>query len=113
MTYKAIVKEMIRAEAKGWLESVLEQHLINYRFMDSGSVTEMYIDKEQDTVYWAVKVSLNMAVFGPDTVVKVGGTADDLLGICCSVIWDGNGNIIWMANKDTRGSLGITEFKLP
>lgn len=110
MTYKKIVEELIRAKANKWVEKLLEENGIDYRFTNS-EVIEMENDKDRDTIYWQVRVEIIRNSYFSDWLV-VGGTADDLAGICSSVIWDRNHNIVWMSVEETRKQLGIEKFKI-
>lgn len=115
MTYKAIVKEMIRREADKWIHDLLEEHEISHRYI-SAEVVDMHIDKDSDCILWEVMAD----VYGAPgygllgyTKVYAGGCADNLIGICPSVIWSADKKtIIWMASEETREDLGITEFHI-
>ena len=111
MTYKAIVKEIIRTEAQNWVEKLLEKNGIDYKFT-SASVTDLENDKDRDTIFWTVKVDITVQRYKSITV-EVGGTADDFTGICRSAIWTaGKKQILWMEVEETRNQLGIKEFKI-
>ena len=109
MTYKAIVKELIRTEAETWVEKLLKDNNIEYKYTSS-TVIEMENDKKYDHILW--QAAIDITFNNRHKKVVVGGTADDVLGICKSVVWDGGLNIIWMSRKETRDQLGITEFKI-
>lgn len=109
MTYKAIVRNMIRHESEKWVQKLLAEYNIEHKFTTVGCI-EMENDKEKDVIYWTT--GIGVWVPGGYVTLEVGGTADDILGICKSVIWDEKHNIIWMGAKETREQLGITEFKI-
>jgi len=110
MTYKAIVKELIKMEAMGWLENLMKEHGIDFMWT-CGTVTEMENDKQSDSILWTVEVGVTLPGYEKVTV-KVGGTSDDLIPVCCSVIQDKGHNILWMASPSTRENLGIEKFKI-
>lgn len=111
MTYKAIVKEMIRMSATEWIGKLLAENGIKYHYTVS-DVTEMENDKKTDTIYWNVRIEIHDERWSYKEV-NVGGTADDMVGICNSCIWDADKkNIIWMSVESTREDLGIKEFKV-
>lgn len=110
MTYKAIVREMIRTKAEGWVDELLHSNNIKHQFTVTGEVS-MEIEKEH--IFWDVEVEIFFAGKWNPTVVHVGGTADDMVGICNSCILDADKkNIIWMNVKKTREEIGIKEFKV-
>ena len=109
MTYKKIVIDILQQQSREWVEKLLNENGIEYDFTWS-DILELENDKEQDMIYWTVEVTVGMN--GLRKVLQVGGTADDLTGICKSVIWDSKKNIVWMSVKETRDQLGITEFNI-
>ncbi len=111
MTYKKIVAHLLEMTAQSWVEQLLEKNGIEYTFT-SARETEMENDKERDTVYWKVPIEISRKGNIIPTMVIVGGTADDLCGICKSVIWDEKNEIIWMAAKETREKLDIDRFMI-
>lgn len=112
MTYKAIVKEMVRTEACKWVESLLKENDIEFRYVCANTEdVNLENDKKADQVYWDVKVEIWRSSW--DITLIVGGTVDDMCGICKSVIWDrSQRNILWMSVEETRKQLGIGEFKI-
>ena len=108
-SYKKIVAHLLEMTAQSWVEQLLEKNGIEYTFT-SVRETEMENDKEEGTVYWKVPIEISRKGNIFPTVVIVGGTADDLCGICKSVIWDDKKEIIWMTVKETREKLGIDRF---
>ena len=110
-SYKKIVAHLLEMTAQSWVEKLLENSGIEYNFT-SAKETEMENDKGMDTVYWKVPIEISRKGNIFPTVVIVGGTADDLCGICKSVIWDEKKEIIWMAVKETREKLGIDKFDI-
>ena len=106
MTYKAIVKGLIERSADEWATSLLEENGIPFLWT-SVELTE--IDMEKYHALWTCKVTITEESNRTYTIY-VGGSADDLLGICNSVIWDDNHKEIWFAVPKTREMLGITEF---
>ena len=114
MTYKAIVKEMIRREAERWVCSIMEENNISYKWTSS-ETTDIKMDKDSNGFLWEAKVD----VYGRPSwgngyvILYVGGSVDDMIGICPSVIWSmDKKKIIWMASEETREDLGITEFRI-
>lgn len=115
MTYKAIVKEMVREKARKWVNSLLNENNISYEYTLTANI-DIKLDKESDCFLWEVIADI-YGIPGCGRLgyirVCVGGSADDLLGICCSVIWSSDKKtIIWMASDETRKDLNITEFKI-
>ena len=112
MTYKAIVKELIRNDAKAWVEKLLKENGIAFRYTHS-ETTELEHDKESNSILWTAKIEIKMEGQATLLTVYAGGTADDLLGICHSVIWNSDKKkILWMSSYDTRKSLGIKAFQI-
>ena len=112
MTYKAIVKELIRNDAKAWVEKLLNENGIAFRYTLS-ETSELKHDKESNTILWTAKIEIKMEGQRDLLTVYAGGTADDFLGICHSVLWNKDmKKILWMANYDTRKSLGIKTFQI-
>lgn len=110
MTYKAIVERMVEIKASGFVEKTLFNHGIDFLYTTPLETT-MENDKEEDTIFWEVKVGIRSRT--SSATVIVGGTADSHCFICPSVIWDENKkNILWLAVEQTRKELGITEFKI-
>ncbi len=111
MTYKAIVKMMVRTEAVAWIEKLLEKNNISYKWTDA-EVVSMENDKDTDTVLYDVRVDITLPGY-TKTSVYVGGTVDDICGICTSCIWDRNHkDVIWYNVEHTREYFGIKEFKI-
>lgn len=112
MTYKKIVEGMVERESKQWVEELLKENGIEGYIFSEGVKLEN--EKEHDQFSW--EVELRVYVEGEGKTLIVGGVADDI-GIYKSVIWLAEPwrswrDIIWMAVKDTRDCLGITEFKI-
>lgn len=110
MTYKAIVKGMIERKSQKWVESLLAKNHIEYK-RTSVDCCELENSKKEDVIYWNTRIK----IVDPDynyIFLDVGGTADDICGICTSVIWNEEHRIIWMHVKETRNQLNITEFKI-
>lgn len=107
MTYKSIVKHMVEQDARTWFEKVLIENGFNDTlvFIESSD-----FEQEKDTIYWSVKVDAHFK--STMRHFEIGGTVDDLCGICCSVIWDHNHQVVWMNVKETRETLGIKELKI-
>lgn len=107
MTYKAVLGHIIEEESVKFVKDVLNENNIAYRRC-LGYKPRMELDK--DNVYWDADVLITLDDL---TYIKVvaGGTADDLLGITPSVIWDiTKRHTLWMANEETRQCLGIEKF---
>lgn len=112
MTYKAIVERMIEIDATKFIEKTLENNNIDFSFATPYEVS-MENDKEEDTIFWDVKVEIYDRKHLIPTRVIVGGTADSHCLICSSAIWDiEKKNLLWLSVKETREQLGIKEFKL-
>jgi len=114
MTYKAIVKEMIRREAERWVCSIMDENNISYKWTSS-EITDIEMDKDSNGFLWEAKVIVcgipGQRVYS--LPLFVGGSVDDMIGICCSVIWSSDKKtIIWMASEETRKDLNITEFRI-
>lgn len=109
MTYKSIVTAMIEKDSQNWIEGLLGKHDIEFRWTET-EIKELKYNK-YDYLYVC-----NVKVIFPNykrVVLEVGGTVDDILGICHSVIWNEDGNqIVWMNQEKTREQLGIEEFKI-
>ena len=110
MTYKKVLQSLIEREASKWLEEVLVEQGYKVKFCFYDTV-ESENCKEYDSILWEVKCDVMFEGRPCYNHYIVGGSADDLLGICCSVIWDEDkSNILWMANEETRKDLGIIAF---
>lgn len=109
MTYKKCLEHLITVKSRKWIESLLAESSIQYRFV---SCDDAVIEKDDDGSFlWTCRVHVHTGEYGHE-VVDVGGTVDDLVGICKSVVWDVNHMIVWMSSKGTREALGIEQFKL-
>lgn len=108
MTYKAIVTALVEKSARKWVAKLLlEAGYVDYRVFADG--TDITNDPEADMMLWNVKVFAWIGQTRHD--FEVGGTVDDLCGICNSVIWDdGRHTILWMETASAREQFGITEF---
>lgn len=111
MTYKKIVANLVEEDARNWMEKVLDANGYDKAFIFVEDV-ELENDKERDTVFWSVKVEVRFERDILRYCFEIGGTADDLCGICHSVIWGRNREVLWMSVKETREDLGIESFKL-
>ena len=111
MTYKKVLQSLIEREASKWLEEVLVEQGYKVKFC-FGVETESENCKEYDSILWEVKCDVMFEGRPCYDHYIVGGSACDLTGICCSVIWDmeKHRNILWMANEETRKDLGIIAF---
>lgn len=108
MTYKKIVEMLVEDKAKSWLEKVLGDNLVDYDYIFvEGSTLENW--KEPDTILW--ETVLTVKTDGIRRGVIIGGTVDDITGICPSVIWNAKKDILWMAVEKTREDLGIERFE--
>lgn len=113
MTYKKALAHLIEEAAQNWLGKILEENKPTigktYTFQDGNVEFEM----EKDVIYWTVKFEIRKEKSYVPYHVAVGGTVDDLVGLCCSVIWASDKRkILWMNVPSTRESLGIKEFQL-
>ena len=110
MTYKAIVKGLIQNASEEWVRSLLDE--IGYQYSwTQAEIIDLRDEKEH--ISWRCLVEVVSRPYGyTNRSFEVGGTADDLFGILPSCIFDQKHNLIWMANKDTRKTLGIEEFKI-
>lgn len=109
MTYKRLAIELVRRSAITWLEETLEQNNIEYQLIVADD--PIMVNDKKDVFYF----DCNMRIIFPTNKhinVIVGGTADDMLGVCNSVLWDENKKVLWMSVAETRKQLGITELNL-
>lgn len=107
MTYKAIVKRMVENEATNWLEKVLKENDINYKYTITN---DTIFENEKDTFLYKTEIEIRISVYTVSVVV--GGTVDDTCGICTSVIWNDNHKILWMNTEEARKALGIEKFEI-
>ena len=108
MTYKAIVTALVEKSAREWVEKLLlEAGYVDCRvFADNTDITN---DPKADMMLWNVKVFVWIGQARQE--FEVGGTVDDLCGICNSVIWDnGRHRVLWLEDAQTRERFGITGF---
>lgn len=111
MTYKAIVSNLVSDAAMEWVKAVLKENGVEYRWVyaatpkiERGSAYGGFLWEAEATVSFEGR---------PSVTVIVGGTVDDLVGICCSVMWnESKTETLWMSVEDTRQCLGITELKI-
>lgn len=113
-TYKSIVECMVEESAIAWVKEILDKEKIGHTFVDACHVAFEH-DNNCGHYMWEVNVSIVQP--GPGyrhKYIVVGGTVDDIVGICNSCIWDAEKKkILWMNVEKTRESLGITRFVLP
>lgn len=108
MTYKKIVEGMVRRDSIDWVEELLNEHDVKFKWVWDCGVN---FEQEKEFVYYDILCEVIMSDYHK-VYVRVGGTIDDS-GISHSAVWDGDKkNIIWMAVKETREFLGISEFKI-
>ena len=110
MTYKKLAIELVRRAVRKWIEDVLTENGIDYKYVFADNPT-MQNDKKHDCFYWDCTAEI---ILPNDETIKViaGGTADDMIGVSESVLWNANKNILWMSVAETRKQLGITELNL-
>ena len=109
MTYKKCLEHLITVKSRKWIESLLAESSIQHRFV---SCDDAVIERDDDGSFvWSCRVHVHTGEYGHE-VVNVGGTVDDLIGICKSVVWDVNNMIVWASSKGTREALGIDHFCL-
>lgn len=110
-TYKKVVEFLIVQKSKQWIEELLTENNIGYKFISIKSKVEFEREKDDPNIYWTSQIDICFDC-GFKTIY-VGGTADDFIGISESVIWDSEQReILWMANETTRKNLGISQFKI-
>lgn len=110
MTYKKLAIELVRRAVSKWIESVLNENGIDYKDVFADNPT-MQNDKKQDFFYWDCTAEITLP--NNETIkVIAGGTADDMIGISESVLWNKDKRILWMSVAETRKQLGITELNL-
>lgn len=117
MTYKAIVKDLLEKDSKQWVKKLLVENGLMDEDEERGWICSAECENmtnEGQHISYEVKVVIVWKEGLPiHTDLRVGGTIDDMVGLCHSVIWnDDKSDIIWMATKTARLALGITEFKL-
>lgn len=110
MTYKRLAMELVRRAVRKWIEEVLTENAIDYKWVSTNDPT-MQNDKKQSCFYWDCTAEIMLPNYETITVIA-GGTADDLIGISESVLWNANKKILWMSVAETRKQLGITELNL-
>lgn len=109
MTYKKIVYGMIDRDSRQWVEKVLKDHGIEYKWVSALTEVKTEPDKDMGFLYeCAIEITLEKCIH---KTVIVGGVVDEY-AIHHSVIWNEKRQIIWMAVEKTREALGITEFKV-
>lgn len=109
MTYKKIVEGMVGLEAERYITQLLEKNGIDYKWTDS-HVDSMKID--DDTCYWTVRVGITGLDYHTKYVV-VGGTVDDMLGVCTSVVWTPDKKkVLWFTVESTREFFKIKKFEI-
>lgn len=114
MTYKKIVKNLIREEADKLVREALKESGIEYRYTTAfDEDVKMENDKDTDQIFWDAIVRVTTQEWREATY-KVGGTADDCVGICASVIWDAHEDYkaLWYAVKSTREFFDIKALKI-
>ena len=111
MTYKAIVKYMVEREAVRWVEQLLfEAERWN---LTTAVDTKFENARNIDSIMWETTVEIVTGrMICETTKVIVGGTFDDVTGLCPSVIWNADKSKTLWGGESLRESLGITEFKL-
>lgn len=110
MTYKKIVNEMLKRDSVEWVRELMKKNNIDHRWIDAG---DPYIERRTDDMLYSVKLTVTMRDYEKKEL-EVGGSIDDLIGLCHSCVLDAsNGHILWMNVPDTRKLIGITEFQMP
>lgn len=111
MTYKAIVSNLVSDATREWVKAVLKENRVEYKWVYASTPK---IDKYDSYTGYMWETRAQIYFDGrPTATVIVGGTVDDLVGICCSVMWDeSKTETLWMSVEDTRQFLGITELKI-
>lgn len=115
MTYKKIVQSMVEDKARFFVSHALEYN--DYKedefFLFTRDVNFEH-DKESDTILWDVDIDIHIRKDPLTYRVRVGGTVDDMCGVCYSVIWNRKQfhEIMWMSASRTREELGIDKFDL-
>lgn len=108
MTYKSIVENLITEDAEKFLQEALNKSAIEFKYTTPEKVT-MDRNKEDDTIYWEATFTVKKD-FLDWTPVIVGGTCDDIIGICSSVIWDESYHPLWFSQKSSREAHRITKL---
>ena len=107
MTYKAIVDGLIRRDSMEWVEGLLKESGIAYKWVHDCGVN---FEPEKEQILYDILLEIVLPDYAT-VYVRVGGTVSDV-GIFHSVIWDREHEIIWMSVEKTRDALGIEEFKI-
>ena len=110
MTYKKLAMELVRKGVSKWIEDVLTENGIDYKYVFADDPI-MKNDKKQDCFYWDCTAEIMLPNYETIKVIA-GGTADDMIGVSESVLWNANKRILWMSVKGAREQLGITELNL-
>ena len=110
MTYKRLAMRLVCTAVRKWIEEVLTENGIDYMWVSTNYPT-MQNDKKQDCFCWDCAAEIMLPNYKEIKVIA-GGTADDILGISESVLWNENKKILWMSVSETREQLGITELNL-
>lgn len=111
MTYKSIVEYLIREDAEAWVEELLKQNNIKFRFLSGGDFSIEKDDNDTGFTY-EVGVDFKKGDSPAYTTVIVGGAVDDMVGICHSCIWSEDRKLIWLEVETSRKALGIERFEI-
>ena len=105
MTYKAVLQEVIRKDAQNWIEYLLKQSGIAYRYTYAYDPATEH-SKALDGFYWIVRVLIILPDY-KSREVRAYGFADSVIGIERREVLDNDQITLWRADQD------ISEFKIP
>ena len=111
MTYKQIVDGFLQRDSQKWVEKLLNDAGIKYKFTETASAE---LEKHDAAKYFGFYYTVPVKIYKENYIKKtvlVGGTVGET-GIYHSVVWSEMKEILWMSVESTRKDLGITEFKL-
>ena len=109
LTFKSIVIGYIRRDSQEWLESIMKNHSVNFKWTETSS----NVNLERSSAHYYYDCPCQIVLETGETVsVIVGGVIDDD-NIYHSVVYAENKtDILWMKQEKSRIHLGIETFSL-
>lgn len=108
VSYKSIVSNLLMEDSKAWVSQLLKGIDIDYNWLDA-KIMQLEKEHDIDSILYSCEIRIWK---GYPRTLLVGGTVDDIVGICHSVIWNEKHDIIWMSREEARKSLGIDKFEI-
>ncbi len=108
MTFKSVVNHLVQDKAFTAFKKLMDESGIEYWYI---SPEDVEFEKYKNIhYYWSMNAEVQFNR-NHSCVYKIGGTVDDLIGICVSCIHKNN-ELVWLFNPESREKLGIKKFEI-